>query len=202
MNPSASGGSNQSVALPEEVLYQVFTFLPPDTLNAIATVCKEWHRLATDQELWKRIYCRAYDTPDSGFSGLWKTLYYWKTNCYNSWHKGPYSSCQLTSIQGDVLFAFHCDENVMLLAGEMGYLYCFPSIESVQSDDLPDPIEVPIHTHTIFAVTAWKCSLEDKSIRCATGSADCTIRIRDLSLPVTSIPLTPLCTLKVDNSSR
>ncbi|KAA0188726.1 hypothetical protein HAZT_HAZT002692 [Hyalella azteca] len=52
-------------ALSDEVLLYVFSFLYEKDLSRVAQVCKRFHTIATDTELWKRLYqgLYEYDSP-------------------------------------------------------------------------------------------------------------------------------------------
>ncbi|XP_033626370.1 F-box only protein 15-like [Asterias rubens] len=43
--------------LPEEVLFQLMSYLPASSLINCSCVCKKWHHLANDNTLWRSLYC-------------------------------------------------------------------------------------------------------------------------------------------------
>ncbi|KAF2356906.1 Parallel beta-helix repeat-2, partial [Trinorchestia longiramus] len=48
-------------ALSDEVLLYIFSFLYEKDLSSVAQVCKRFHTIATDTELWKRLYQGLYE---------------------------------------------------------------------------------------------------------------------------------------------
>lgn len=60
-NSELAGGRYLQQLLPDEVIAHILSFLLEFDLCSVAQVCKKFHAIANDNELWKRLYTDVYE---------------------------------------------------------------------------------------------------------------------------------------------
>jgi hypothetical protein len=49
-------------SLPEEILFRILSYLPSENLVVVSRVCKQWHALEQDDQLWRQLYMRRWSS--------------------------------------------------------------------------------------------------------------------------------------------
>jgi len=162
--------------LPDEVLLDILSFLPPKSVGKTVQVCKGFQRVCEDPLLWREFCQNAFPFCSVDKYGKnWKYCFIGRSNIQKGWEGGKAG-----------------DFNVVTLRGHKNYVNCFRlyrnNIISGSADftlkvwkvDSTDPI------HTLVGHNGIINCLEFNELRIVSGSFDSSIKIWDTK---TGIPI-------------
>jgi len=165
--------------LPDEVILDILSYLPPKQIGKTSRVCKDLSRLGEDGWLWRELCQNAYPFCSvDKYGNNWKHCFIGRSSIHKGWEGGKAG-----------------DFEVVSLRGHKNYVNCFRlyrnNIVSGSADntvkiwkvDSTDPINTLVgHNGVINCV-------EFNETRVVSGSADCSLKIWDTKsgLPIKTV---------------
>eukprot|EP01114_Cavostelium_apophysatum_P012888 TRINITY_DN2996_c0_g1_i3.p1 TRINITY_DN2996_c0_g1~~TRINITY_DN2996_c0_g1_i3.p1 ORF type:complete len:385 (+),score=100.61 TRINITY_DN2996_c0_g1_i3:54-1157(+) len=161
--------------LPEEVIVDILSFLPPKQIGRTAKICKEFRRIADDSWMWRGICQSSFPFCSVDRYGKnWKWCFIARSNISVGWEEGKAGQFEVTTMRG-----------------HQNYVQCFSlyrnNVVSGSADnnlkvwkvDSSDPLNTLVGHNGIVNCVQFN------EVRIASGSADQSVKLWDTKTGLT-----------------
>jgi len=193
MEESAPPQESDFFQLPDEVLIDILSFLPPRDIGKSSRVCRDFQRLADDSWLWRDICQNLFPFCSVDKYGKnWKWCYVARSQLKYGWDEGKASQFEVTTFRGHTNYVncFQLYRN-NIVSGSADHKLKIWKVDNAEASS------------TLVGHNGVVNCLNFNEVKIVSGASDSTVRIWDTKtgIPIKSIAHTgAVHTLQFDDS--